>query len=213
MKKFFLLALALFSTATLLGQRRFQESNAIGIMGGVNYTTLETSNFSTKPELGWNGGLQVRGNFYNDFDMVYAIQFSGQRFSVATLNGAMMVEDVTYTISGGQVSLMLSYKIVENYLSVEAGPVFQFNGKMALDERHEQNTIAGTTLKAVDIVDINPFNLHAAVGFTAGVKHVRLSVQYLYGINNVLNNLNGDNLGYDFKGRLGIVSGNIVVYL
>jgi hypothetical protein len=108
---------------------------------------------------------------------------------------------------------MLSYKIFEPYLSVEIGPVAQFNGKLELDEAQEQNTISGTTLKAVDITDVNRFNFHGAIGVTAGVKHVRVSLQYLYGINNVLGNLNDNGNGNNFKGHLGIISGNLIVFL
>jgi hypothetical protein len=30
---------------------------------GANQFTLNTKNFQTKPGLGWNGGLSIRGNF------------------------------------------------------------------------------------------------------------------------------------------------------
>ena len=55
-------------------------SNRIGISAGVNQFTLNTDNFETKPQTGWNAGLSVRGNFYDNWDMVYAIQFSDNNF-------------------------------------------------------------------------------------------------------------------------------------
>ena len=178
MGKYATLVVFLISVSSVFAQRRFQEANGIGIIAGVNSAAIETSNFSTKLGMGWNGGLQVRGAIYNDFSMIYAIQFSESNFSVATLDSSLKAEDVDYKISGGQISLMLSYNIIPSHLSIEAGPVFQFNGKMSVDEAKENNTIKGTTLKAGDIVEINPFNFHGAIGFTAGVKQVRLSVQY-----------------------------------
>ncbi|HEX8563979.1 MAG TPA: PorT family protein [Flavobacterium sp.] len=213
MRKLVFLVVLMASASSVLAQRRTQENNGIGIMFGANQANLETANFEVNPELGWNLGLQVRGGIYNDFYMVYSIQFNENNFSVPTINGALQPEEVKYKLAGGQISLQLSYSIIDTHLSVEAGPVFQFNGKMKVSEAKEGNSIKGTDLKVGDIVDVNPFNFHAAVGFTAGVKHVRLSVQYLYGISNVLKRLNEQNAGYEFEGRLGILSGNVVVFL
>jgi hypothetical protein len=57
-----------------VGQYGYRDSNRIGINIGVNQFSLNTNNFQTKPELGWNGGLDM-GNFYDNC-MVYGIQFS-----------------------------------------------------------------------------------------------------------------------------------------
>jgi hypothetical protein len=64
-----------------------------------------------------------------------------------------------------------------------------------------------------DIQDISKFNFYPSVGLTAGVKHFRFNVSYQYGINNMLENLNSKDLGYDFKGNPGILNGNIILYL
>jgi hypothetical protein len=52
----------------------------IGVIVGVNQFSLNTSNFITKSDIGWNAGLSVRINFYNYWDMVYALQFSENNF-------------------------------------------------------------------------------------------------------------------------------------
>ena len=84
MKKiYFTIAFVLISMAGF-AQYEYRDSNRIGIFFGVNQFTLNTNNFQTKPGTGWNGGLSMRGNFYNDWDMVYAMQFSENNFSVAT---------------------------------------------------------------------------------------------------------------------------------
>ena len=57
-------------------------------MAGMNRFSLDTSNFDVKPGSGWNVGLYVRGNFYNDWDMVYTMQFSENNFMVTTKNVA-----------------------------------------------------------------------------------------------------------------------------
>ena len=117
-----------------LGQRDLHDSNRIGINGGVNQFTLMTDNFKTAPGIGWQAGLSMRGNFYNDFDMVYGIQFSENNFTVETLTPASVQEDVKYTIPSAQISLLVSYKFIENHLSVEFGPMLQVSGKMKNDE-------------------------------------------------------------------------------
>lgn len=221
MKKIFLTTVLVFISLATTAQYKYRDSNRIGIIFGVNQFTLNTSNFDAKPAMGWNAGLSVRGNFYNDWDMVYAMQFSENNFTVATRN-LIAPEDVNYKLASAQISLMLSYKIVENHLSLEFGPVVQVNGKLNIDEENENNIIVknniilesnGTFLRAKDITDITKFNFYPAVGITAGVKHLRVNVQYQYGVNNILGNLNKQNFGPNFKGNAGILSANLLIYL
>ena len=213
MKKPFLVTVFLFVSLIVTAQYDKGDSNRIGISVGVNQFTLYTDNFDTKPEFGWNAGLSVRGNFYNNWDMVYAMQFSENNFTVATTNTFLANEDVNYKLSSAQVSLQLSYRIIRNHLSIEFGPLVQVNGKLKIDEAQEDNTISGTSLEAKDIQDISKFNFYPAVGITAGVKHLRVNIQYQYGVNNILENLNKQNLGVDFKGNAGILSANLIFYL
>jgi hypothetical protein len=174
---------------------------------------LNTDNFQTKPELGWNAGLSMRGNFYNNWDMVYNIQFSENNFSVATNTFTLAKEDVNYKLASAQVSLQVSYKLVENHLSIEFGPIVQVNGKLNIDNADENNVISGTTLLAKDIREISNFNFYPTVGITFGVRHFRANVSYQYGVNNMLENLNNKNLGVNFKGNPGILNGNLIIYL
>lgn len=197
---------------TAFAQYGYRDSNRIGISFGVNQFTLNTTNFQTKPGTGWNAGLSMRGNFYDYWDMVYAMQFSENNFTTDTKRGVFS-EDTNYKLPSAQLSLMLSYKIVENHLSVEFGPVVQVNGKLKVESGSENNTISGTLLSAKDIVDISQFNFYPAMGITAGVRDFRLNVSYQYGINNMLGNLNNKNLGANFKGNPGILNGNIILYL
>jgi hypothetical protein len=212
MKKIFFTVVLILISMVGFAQYNYRDSNRIGISIGVNQFTLNTNNFQTKPGTGWNGGLSMRGNYYNDWDMVYAMQFSENNFSVAT-NSGFITEDTNYKLSSAQISLMWSYKIVENHLSLEFGPLVQINGKLNVEKGQENNIISGTTLIAKDIVDISTFNFFPVLGITAGFRHVRLNVSYQYGINNMLGNLNNKNLGYSFKGNPGILNGNLIIYL
>ena len=211
-KRYFTIAFALISMASF-AQYGYRDANRIGIFVGMNQFTLNTDNFEAKPETGWNAGLSIRGNFYNDWDMVYAIQFSENNFSVGTTNLILSNEEVNYKLQSVQISLMWSYKIIENHLSVEIGPLAQVNGKLKVDSDKENNTINGTDLLAKDIVDISMFNFYPVAGITFGVKHVRLNVSYQYGVMNMLNNLNDKDLGVNFKGNPGIANANLIFYL
>jgi hypothetical protein len=212
MKKIFLTAFFSLITMVCFSQYEYRDSNRIGISFGVNQFTLNTNNFQTKPGTGWNGGLSMRGNYYDDWDMVYAMQFSENNFTVTT-NSGFITEDTNYKLSSVQISLLFSYKIVENHLSIELGPLVQINGKLNVEKGKESNIISGTTLIAKDIVDISQFNFYPMIGITAGVRHFRLNVSYQYGLNNMLGNLNNKNLGYSFKGNPGILNGNLIIYL
>lgn len=212
MKKLYFAAFFALILMKGFAQYEYRDSNRIGISVGVNQFTLNTNNFQTKPETGWNAGLSMRGNFYNNWNMVYEMQFSENNFSVAT-NSGFIQEDTNYKLASAQISLQLSYKIVENHLSLEFGPLVQINGKLKLDSENENNVISGTTLLAKDIVAISQFNFYPVIGITAGVRHVRLNISYQYGINNMLGNLNNKNLGYSFNGNPGILNGNLILYL
>ena len=212
MKKLIITLTLLLFTVVSFAQYKYRDANRIGISIGLNQFTLNTSNFQTKPGTGWEAGLSMRGNFYNNWDMVYAIQFSENNFKVNT-NSVFLTEETNYKLPSAQLSLQLSYKIVENHLSIEFGPLLQINGKLTVASGSENNIITGTTLKAKDIVDISQFNFYPTVGITAGVRHLRLNISYQYGVTNMLGNLNNKNLGYNFKGNPGILNGSLIVYL
>lgn len=213
MRKISLCLIFVLFTISVFSQYKYRDSNRIGIIFGANHFTLNTNNFETKPELGWNAGLSMRGNFYNNWDMVYAIQFSENNFSVATNSWTLAKDDVNYKLASAQISLQASYKIIEHHLSIEFGPIVQINGKLNLDNKEENNIISGTTLFAKDIREISTFNFYPTVEITFGVRHFRANVSYQYGVNNMLDNLNNKNLGLNFKGNPGILNGNLIIYL
>lgn len=191
-------------------QRGYRDSNRIGISGGINQFTLNTDDFDTEPAIGWNLGLSVRGNFYNDFDMVYDIRFTEHRFMANSVSP--LLEDVETKIQSAQISLLLSYKLIENHLSVEFGPTFQFNGKLDYDEADELTPIMidGTTIK--DIEELKVFNFYPTVGVTGGAKHVRLHLFFQYGVTNMLRGQKSVS-GESLKGNGMILGGNLCIYL
>lgn len=213
MKKIVLLS-ALFFTLISNAQHGYRDGNRIGIYGGVTYTSLLTSDFDTKPEMGWAAGMQVRGNYYNNFSMIFGMQFMESNFSVHTLS-----EDVKYKLMGAQIRLLLSYNVVKDHVSLDFGPVIQFNDKLKIDDKYENNFVSGTALTAKDITDVTRINGNLYAGLSAGNRRVRVILNYQFGANNFLNKLNkkdelqAANNNSSFNGHLGILSGQVLFNL
>jgi len=196
-------------------QYGYRDGNRIGISAGISQTSLFTSNFDTTPELGFAGGLSVRGNYYNNWSMIYGMQFFSNSFSIETTSN----HDVKYSIQGVQIRLLLSYNVVKDHVSVDFGPVLQINGKLGLSTSDKNRIIKGTLLKANDIIDVSPVSGNFYLGCSAGSKTIRALIFYEYGFTNLLNKLNKDdslqalNNGDSFKGNLGTINGQVVFNL
>jgi hypothetical protein len=202
---FFALGIAAISNA----QYGYRDSNRIGISAGINNFTLSTPDFDTQAGTGWNAGLSVRGNFYNNFDMVYAIQFSENQFSVSPLSP--LDRDVKCKLQSAQISLLLSYVIVDGYVSVELGPMFQINGKFNIDEEDKATVINTNGLTAGELKDISQFNFYPHIGLTAGFPQLRAQLYYQYGVTNMLGKL--DPPSGKLSGHGGILAANLIFYL
>ena len=219
MKKHLLVLSIVFYSTISFAQYGYRDGNRIGISAGVAQTSLFTSNFTAKPELGFNGGLSVRGNYYNNWSMIYGMQFFINSFSLETTTPLAQQKDTKFSLSGVQVRLLLSYNIVKDHVSFDFGPVLQINGKLDVDSNDGNNVINGTLLKSNQILDVTKVNGNAYVGISAGSKVVRAVIFYEYGFNNILNKLNSQdglillNNNDKFKGNLGTISGQIIFNL
>lgn len=220
MKNIFL-ALCIFAgILSATAQYRNKDGNRIGISAGISQMTLLSSNFKVKPEMGFMGGLSVRGNYYNDFSMTYGMQFFSNNFSLETVSNTLQREDVKFNVQGVQVRLILSYNIIEDHVAVDFGPVLQVNGKLKAESGKENNRFASAPLlKAEDIEDVTTINGNLYFGITAGSKVVKAIIFYQYGMNNFMNRLNKDddlkalNNGDKFKGNIGLLSAQLLISL
>lgn len=202
------LILCLLITTTTFAQYGYRDSNMVGVTLGLNQFTLNTSDMETSPGEGWNLGLSMRGNFYDNWDAIYGIQFSEYNFKVVTLNSSLHVRDVNFKLPCANITFQLSYKFIENHLSVEFGPMVQINGKFGVEKTDENNTLKGNgTYMVKDITDIGNVSFYPLIGITAGVRNVRANLSYQYGVNNMLGKLAGN-----FKGNASVINGNIIFY-
>lgn len=219
MKKLFLaLSVGLYSTLSL-AQYQNKDGNRIGITGGISQSTLLNSSFSAKPGIGFNGGLSVRGNYYNNWSMIYGMQFFQNTFSLETNTPASLPNETEFALTGAQIRLLLSYNVVKNHVSFDFGPVLQINDKLKSDDLDANNRIKGTLITASQLQNVSKINGNVYVGFSAGSRRVRAIVHYQYGFSNVLNKLNSDdalvllNGNNKFKGNIGTISGQLLFNL
>ena len=216
MNKFLVILVALVAFSAN-AQRGNKDSNRIGIGAGLTQMNIYTSNLSITPGNGWIGGLSMRGNYYNDWQMSFGMFFTDSNFTVPTV-GTSGTEDLNLKLSAVQIYIVPSYVLVENHLNLEFGPVLQVNGKLSVDKKKETNVLLDhPTLIAKDILDVSKINANFYVGINAGVKNFRARIGYQYGLTNMFGNLNSkDNIkatGDKFKGHLGLISGQLTIYL
>ena len=217
MKRYFLVFVLLGLINTASAQYGKGDYNHIGISLGVNQTDLYTDNFAIKPGTSWTAGLSVRGNYYNNFSMIYGMNFTENKFSIGTFSGISQKE-VDLKMMAVQIHLLLCYKIGGGPISLDFGPVLQVNSKLKFNDSDENNFIAGNELLRVqDVEDINPINFNIYAGISGGFENIRLSLSYQYGVTNILNNLNKQDevallADGKLKGNLGVIAGNIIFY-
>lgn len=208
--------LVMFSSLAI-AQRGYKDSNRIGIGAGLTQMNIYTSNFEVTPESGWIGGLSVRGNYYNDWQMSFGMFFTDSNFSLPTVNGFSQSK-TSFKMSAVQIYIVPSYVVVEDHLNLEFGPVLQVNGKLGIDKKDETNLLLDQPgLIAKDILDVSKINANFYVGINGGIKNVRARIGYQYGLTNFFGNLKNNDAvklsGEKLKGNIGLISGQITIYL
>lgn len=220
MKKLFLALLFSFGLLTIVhAQYGYRDGNRIGLSAGITQLDLTTANFTTKPSSGWMGGLSVRGNYYNNYSMIFGMQFTESNFTIASKTATFQNRETPFKVMGAQIRLLLSYNVVKDHVSLDFGPVLQVNDKLKIKSTDENNSLNGTPLKAKDILDVNKVNGNLYIGISAGNKRVRAVAFYQYGFNNFMNQLNKNqalvtqNLGKKFDGHLSLLSAQLLFNL
>lgn len=192
-----------FSTSLTFAQRNYDQYNHLGVLGGINFSSLNSDQLISEDGTGFFAGFTTRGSVYNNFDLIYGINFvrseygiMGRDVSGNANNG--LAQRIDYALSSVQINFLGSYNLIRNHLSIEAGPVLNVNGNLKLQrDGFEDYILDGfETLKAADIVDINPVNFFVMAGLTAGIRNFRAGLQYQYGVTNLLSKVN-DTQGID----------------
>lgn len=224
MKAFLLSICCFFVFSATQGQSYLKNGkyNRLGIQGRYAVMDVSTSNISIEGGNGFQAGLTTRGRLYNNWGIIYGIDFLSINAEVATSGpSGLQDEATTYTLIGAQLNLLASYNLIGQNLSIEAGPALLVNGKMALSDRSQESNIVNgyATLTAGELQEVSRINPFAVVALTGGWESVRLSVQYQYGLTNFFGNYTNQDFTdpeaatTDFKATTAIISGGIVFYL
>lgn len=178
-------------------QRNYDQNNHLGIYGGVGFFDIITDNFQTEQGTGYTFGFQTRGAFYNNFDLIYGISFVQSEVGILARNvgdptSNFQSQYVNYTMQAAQINFLASMYIINEHLSIEAGPILNVNGKLKIDREEFENFVVDgyDTLRASDLENVSRVHFLLAGGITAGIEHFRLGAMYQYGVSNLFNRYN-----------------------
>lgn len=220
-----LVALSIGFVTTSFSQRRPHGTinivNGIGVGGGLTQFDIKTDNFETIKGNGWIGGMAATLDVpHRWYTVSYGMQVSESNLEIMGINPILVSEPIEYKLMMVQAQFLFHAKIVSDYLMIDAGPMLQYNGKMDLkDESKKDYLINGySVLTAKDLSDISKFNVNASIGATAGFNHFKIRVQYIYGVTNMFNKLNDQNLNTlpgnkAFKGNQSMLAFMAFIYL
>ncbi|MGB1309118.1 MAG: hypothetical protein ACPG6B_09420 [Oceanihabitans sp.] len=188
-----------FVTINLAQSNSVPITNGIGVYGGLTQFNIITDNFKTKKGAGWIAGASATVDIpHRWYNMSYSIQLSENIVGIEArpLIGSVTKEFIDYKLFTAQIALLMHVKLVESYLTIDAGPMLQYNSELELEDNKHKNFVINNynNLLAEDISDISKFNFIGAIGLSGGASHFRLKAQYLYGFTNMLNKLNKNDL-------------------
>lgn len=173
-----------------------EEYSYIGIHGGYTLFNINTDQFNTEQGSGFTAGFLARGDWYNRFYAEYGVNFSQNQVGILGRNPEESNSEqfIDYSLSNVQLRFQMGYHIIRHHLGVEFAPILNVNGKLKpKSESYNSFILDGyDNVRAEDISNVSRVNFHLAAGLTAGAKHFRAHFQYQYGVTNMLNRLNDE---------------------
>src|SRR5690606_31738308 len=169
------------------------------IIGGLTQFDILTDNFDTKLQQGWLIGASATVDIpHKWYNISYAIQLSENKIGINARPSNIILneEEVEYKMFAAQIALLMHIKTFGSHLTIDVGPMLQYNDRLMLQDDDQENFIISNydNLTAQDIENISKFNFNGAIGATAGFGFLKLRAQYIYGFTNILNKLNDANL-------------------
>lgn len=216
MKKQLILLVAItvcFVTTSLAQKGRYRISNGFGINAAITKFNITTNNFITSQGNGFLGGLSSTVDIpHRPYNISFGMQISENNIDISARPSMLSNSDsnafIQYKMFAAQVALLGHIKLIKNYVTIDLGPMLQYNGKLELKDKSQANYYINnySNLLASDISNVSQFNLNGAIGASAGYKFIRLKAQYIHGFTNILKKLNSqdiDNSGGNssFKGN------------
>ncbi len=199
-----------FVTISFSQPRNYTIRNGLSIGGGITQFDIITDNFITMKGEGWlvstSLGAELPHKWYN---ISYNIQLSENKIELS----GRMTDDVSgdeileYKVFAAQISLIFHVKLIGSNITLDLGPQLQYNGGLDLIQASQESYFINgyDMLGAMDINDISHFNVNGVVGASAGIGIIKVRFQYIYGVTNIFNKLNDQNLNIgnasEFKGN------------
>lgn len=222
-KSYIILCLFILCSTILHSQRMWEgEYNRLGLRAGVNHFNIHTGNFEINPKVSWTAGFTARASYQNNFQFIYGLNFFDFNAEIPGRQKQEDLEaarDIQFNMIAVQANFFASYKIIDNYLSVEAGPVVQVNGKFEPRQDKELYYVEEYNIQARDLENVSTFNVNFAAGISGGFESVKFFAQYQYGVNNFFGGLSGENLDEvdprvtDLSANLSIITGGVIMFL
>ncbi|WP_299130048.1 hypothetical protein [uncultured Winogradskyella sp.] len=187
-----------FVTMAFAQHKSYTIKNGIALQGGITQFNILTDNFDTRKNTGWLGGLSATVDIpHKWYTVSYNILFSENNIDIsAAAAGNSKEEFVEYKMLTTQLSFLLHAKLIRNNVTLDIGPILQYNGDLELKDDSKEGLLISNydTLLTEDITDITNFNVNGAIGLSAGFGSFKLRGQFIYGFTNILGNLNNEDL-------------------
>ncbi len=183
--------------------RKYSYNNRIGLGGDATFFNIDTDAVEVTQGTGWSASLETRGDFRDDFDMIYSIGIFNHNFSV---NENITNDQIDMSVIGAEVKFLLAWKIAQSdFFSIEAGPALQLNGELKIDDEDRyENSFTGGVVNPVilkDFQETSPINVNGIIGFSGGARNFRVTAHYHYSFIDALagTTVAGDNIDGNFS--------------
>ncbi|WP_411893982.1 hypothetical protein [Winogradskyella sp. A2] len=211
----------LFVTLLNAQHRSYIIKNGIAIGGGLTQFDISTDNFKTNAGKGWIISTSATGDLPNKwYNVSYGLQISENNIEISGYESEtdlVVDKQVEYNLFAVQLAFLFHAKVVPNLLTIDAGPMLQYNGELDMQSNNEENLFIylnnGNSLIANELEEVSQINANGAIGATLGLGAFKFRAQYIYGFTNILNKLNGNDSEFgpnsentDFKGNQSMIN-------
>ncbi len=216
----FLILTGVFLTSAH-AQRKFPPNsyNRLGVQGGLTYGNVYSDDFQFINKVGYTAGLTTRATAGKKIFFIYGVNFHEFNTGLEVLPPVSFEpEEIDFKTTGVQINFFVGHKLIEEYLSFEMGPLLQLNSKFSPEEGKENYRLKDYDLVASDLEEISKMNFSLAAGFSGGLPKIKLWIQYQYGISNLFNALDYEELREkdpavpNFKGNMRMAAAGLVFY-
>lgn len=222
LKDFLIIITLLLVINPVFAQRKLPANsyNRVGVQGGITYGKIASEDFDFNYGTGFTVGFSTRATAGKHILFQYGINF----FRVKSSNEVrekitMEAREIDFNLSGAQVNFFLGYRILGEHLSLEMGPILQFNGKLSPDEGNENYWLRDYDINIEALENVSKANMNLAAQLSGGLPKLKLWIQYQYGISNMFGDIDlqtipeQDSPAVDSRGKMRMATAGIVFYL